>query len=486
MSETTADCAAGRVSINILPDDILLLIFHFDRVTYIDGLAAVDYGRRLLWRWHRLVHVCQRWRSIVFASPKFLDLALVCGPSTPMELIDIWPPFPIIIRDRDYIPIPKDYDFQAAFAHPNRVLCQIDIRHISSLLLQQLASVLQERFPALIHFRFGAAYFFEFPPQALPDGFLGGSSPRLQSLELNSISFTALPKFLLSTNDLVLLSLRNVLYSGHVAPGAIIPSLVVLANLKYLIIGFSVRQPHPDQEGQRPPPPTRAVLSALTLFKFQGPSKYLDVFVARIDAPLLDSFSITFIDHRIFEISQLAQFMRRTTRIQTLNEAHVDFDYYDVQVEFRPPTLTLDEKSGLTIKFRAVNSHLSDVVHVFTLLYTSIFTVEHLYMYGPRSFLRQWQDPIQWLDFFQPFTAVKILYLVKELAQHIAPTLQGLVGERATDVFPALEGLYLEEFRPPRHVRKAIRRFIAARQLLGRLVAVSRWKTDLTLMSGVT
>ena len=63
---------------------------------------------------------------------------------------------------------------------------------------------------------------------------------------------------------------------------------------------------------------------------------------------------------------------------------------------------------------------------------------------------------------------------------------QGLVGERVTDVFPALEGLYLEEFRPPRHVRKSIRQFIAARLLLGRLVAVSRWKNDSTLMSGIT
>ena len=32
---------AGRVTINILPDDVLLLIFHFDRVTYLDRLR--DY-----------------------------------------------------------------------------------------------------------------------------------------------------------------------------------------------------------------------------------------------------------------------------------------------------------------------------------------------------------------------------------------------------------------------------------------------------------
>ena len=33
------DCGAGRVTINILPDDVLLHIFHFDRVTYLEGLG---------------------------------------------------------------------------------------------------------------------------------------------------------------------------------------------------------------------------------------------------------------------------------------------------------------------------------------------------------------------------------------------------------------------------------------------------------------
>jgi hypothetical protein len=39
---------AGRVTINILPDDVLLLIFHFDRVIYLDGLMkwSIDCGIR--------------------------------------------------------------------------------------------------------------------------------------------------------------------------------------------------------------------------------------------------------------------------------------------------------------------------------------------------------------------------------------------------------------------------------------------------------
>ena len=66
---------------------------------------------------------------------------------------------------------------------------------------------MHEPFPELIHLRLNAHY----PPEVLqfPDRFLGGSAPRLQSLELDFITFPALPEFLLSANDLVCLSLRN-------------------------------------------------------------------------------------------------------------------------------------------------------------------------------------------------------------------------------------------------------------------------------------
>jgi hypothetical protein len=120
----------GRVTINILPDDVLLHIFLHDGLGYYEspgisliGLEDDDRVGRLSWRWHRLVHVCSRWRSIVFASPNFLDLRLVCGPGTPMQLTGIWPPLPIIIANSSYPyhAMPEDYGFDAAVVHPDRV-----------------------------------------------------------------------------------------------------------------------------------------------------------------------------------------------------------------------------------------------------------------------------------------------------------------------------------------------------------------------------
>jgi hypothetical protein len=371
----------------------------------------------------------------------------------------------------------KDYGFQAAFPYRNRV-CQIDLRHITSLLLQLLASAMQEQFPALIHLRLDSADMFDDPSQDLPGGFLCGDAPRLQSLELNYIAFPALPTFLLSTKDLVRLSLRSHLrlYSEYVTPDAIVTSLALLANLKFLTIEFDFLESRPELEGRCSPPPTRTVLPSLTLFKFRGTSEYLDDLVARIDVPLLDSFFIAFFNEFIFDISQLGRFMRRTTSFQALNEAHVHFDYCSLVVDSHPPTRTLDKRPGLTITCRAIDWELSNLVQVFTSLFPSIYTAEHLYLYGPRTFVSEWQDPMEWLENFRPFTAVKNLYVIKELTRRIAPALQELVGESVTGVLPVLESLSYEGLLPSGPVQEAIGQFVAARQLVDHPVAISCWK----------
>ena len=472
----------GRVTINTLPDDVLLLIFYFYRATYLDRLGDVHRLLRLSWRWHRLVHVCRKWRSVGFGSPNFLDLRLVCGPSTHVELTTIWPPLPIIITDMSDWSMREDYDFDAAIVCPNRV-CEINLLYLTSSLLQRLASAMQGQFPALVHLSLGF-YDHGRPRPALPDAFLGGSAPQLQSLELNSIAFPALPKFLLSATDLVDLTLWDIPPSGYIPPEAIVTGLAVLANLKSLVIGFESPLSLPDRESQYPLAPTRTALPALTRFEFKGVSKYLEGVVARIDAPLLDSIWITFFHQLIFDIPQLAQFIRRTTRFQAFNEAHVTFGDFDVQVESLPPTRAFDEKSGLGISCTELDWQLSSLTQVFPSFFPSICMVERLYIYRAyrrRTLPSQWQDDVenmQWLEFFHPFTAVKNFYVCKEFVQCIAHALQELVGERVTDVLLSLEKLFLDDPRPLGPVEEAIGQFVAARQFLGHPVTVSHWKRE--------
>jgi hypothetical protein len=400
-----------------------------------------------------------------------------------MELTGIWPPLPIIITDVFDRFISEDYDFDAAIAYHNRI-SEIYLVNLERLQLERLALAMHVQFPALIDLslEFGNIG----PGPALPDGFLSGSVPNLQSLILYTIAFPGLPELLLSTTHLVSLALFNIPLSECFSLEAFVTNLALLANLKFLTIGFESLLSYPDPERRRLPPQTRTILPALTRFEFQGISEYLDDLVARIDAPLLDSISIIFFHRLIFDIPQLARFMRRTTRFQALNETHVHF-YFDadfchrgVQVKISQPTRTFDDKSRLRIIYKKSDGLLSSLAQVYTSFIPSISMVECLYIYC----LPQWQDNaegLQWLEFFHPFTGVKNLYVAQIFSRFIALALQDLVGERVTEVLPALECLFLGDLHPSGPVEEAIGPFVAARQLLGHPVAVSRWKKEALL-----
>jgi hypothetical protein len=102
----------------------------------------------------------------------------------------------------------------------------------------------------------------------------------------------------------------------------------------------------------------------------------------------------------------------------------------------------------------------------------------------PRGSIFNWHDNIeddQWLDLLHPFIAVKDLYISRELVPHVTPTLQELqvVGERVTEVLPALQSLFLEV--PPWALSDSQERFgqfVAARQLSSHPIAVSRWERE--------
>jgi hypothetical protein len=118
---------------------------------------------------------------------------------------------------------------------------------------------------------------------------------------LDAIPFPALPKILLSTTDLVHITLSRTPRSGYISPEAIVAGLAVMANLKYVNIGFETPFSRPDQEGRRLPPPTRITLPGLTRFEFKGVSEYLEILVSRIDTPLFDSIQITSFQQLIFD-----------------------------------------------------------------------------------------------------------------------------------------------------------------------------------------
>ena len=467
----------GRVTINILPDEVLLLVFHFDRVVDPDGMSFHYRLDRPSWWWHRLAHVCRRWRSVVFASPNFLDLRLIYGPNTNMNLTGIWPPLPVIIRSMEFLPIPEDQDFDASIVPHNRVY-EIEL-FVTGPEWHQFTLAMEEQFPALIHLRLYYLYIGAgLPAPILPDRLLGESAPRLQSLELHSISFPALPKLLLSATQLVRLDLQYVSHYGYMSPEPFVTGLAVSANLEFLRVEFEPARSRPYRESRPLPPPTRTVLPALTHLELKGVGEWLEDVLLRIDAPLLDSVYITFFRQILLDISPLVLFMRRTAMLEELNEAHVVIGNDSIEVKSLQPIPEFNNRSGLRIACEGMNDQTSSLVQVITSLFPSLYVVEDLYIYGSEKSLKRWRDNTentQWVEILRPFTAVKNLSVCKEYARCITPALQELEGEKVTDLLPALKNLRLDELEPTGRTQKAIKQFVAARRLLGHPVAVSYW-----------
>jgi hypothetical protein len=68
-----------------------------------------------------------------------------------------------------------------------------------------------------------------------------------------------------------------------------------------------------------------------------------------------------------------------------------------------------------------------------------------LHIYGNLHYRQHWQvnvENVLWLRLLHPFTSVKNLYLSEEIARRNVPTLQELVGGRATEVLPTLENIF--------------------------------------------
>jgi hypothetical protein len=168
--------------------------------------------------------------------------------------------------------------------------------------------------------------------------------------------------------------------------------------------------------------------------------------------------------------------MRRTTNLHPLSEAHVAFDYDGLRVGSLLPIRIFDGKSGFKITCRELDWWLSSLAHVFKLFFPSIHMVEHLYVYGDSDLPLRWQENMEWLKHFRPFTAVKNLYLPMIFAPHVASAMEELVGGRVAEVLPALQNIFLEGLQPSEPIQEDIQEFVSGRKPSGNPITVSLWQ----------
>jgi hypothetical protein len=477
----------------MLPNDVLLDIF--------------DFSLDVIWRgmWHRLVHVCQKWRKIVFSAPRRLNLELICKDGRAVRnRLYVWPP---LLIKMSYYGIQKssphlktkfgdDVDnIIAALEHKDRV-CEITLFNAPSSEMEEMLAAMLEPFPALIDLKLKPKLAYgDAPDVRVFDSFLGGSAPRLRILSLDRILLPCpgLQKLLLSASGLNSLLLKNIPDSVYFSPDAIATCLSGLTKLKELEITFQSPRSRPIRESRHPPPLTRILLPALTKLTFQGVSEYLEDLVAQIDATALQTLSITFFHQLFFHTPQLSRFIGRAPRLKGHDEARVVFTHSSARVTLRLPTWSdsREQEIRVGISCKHPDLQLLSLVEICTSSFPQTFipTVKHLYILESREYyeeawqndLEDWENNIQngqWLQLLHPFIAVKDFYISGKFVPLIAPALQELVGERVTEAIPALECLFLDGLRASGPVRDVIGPFVAARQLSTHPIVASYWDCE--------
>ncbi len=396
--------------------------------------------------------------------------------------LDSWPPFPIVLT-AGYCEDCRAGNILAILERHDRV-CQIEIEEISSSLWEKALPLMQKPFPTLtdLHLQYNDLDYIT--PSVIPDSFLGGSAPRLRKLYLEKLPFLGLPKLLLSTTDLVHLKLDQIPDSGYISPDAIVTCLSTLTRLESFMLCFQSRF-LPEWERRRTSSSTRTLLPSLTFFNFKGVSEYLEDIVDGIDTPLLDWLIICFFRQEIFDTPRLAQFVDRLPRLKTCNEARIDITgwYNSVEVLSNSET-TIKASLSFECPFGQPHLRMSPLVQLCTSSFPQalIPMMEGLIITGSDFYGRPRQDGIDrnlWRELLRPFTAVKDLYLSSDIAPRLAFVLQDLVGESVMELFPGLQNILLKELPPRGFVPEGIEQFVAARQLAGHLVSISRCEREL-------
>ena len=153
------------MSIDMLPDDVLLGIFGF----YVDEAPRIE-------AWQSLVHVCRRWRSIAFRSPRRLNLRLVCSNETPArDTLDVRPALPLFIQCYETVESMDKYNIVAVLERNDRV-CDITLVDLKRWEWEKISAAMQVPFPELTHLQLWS---YDEAMSVLPDSFSGRHVPRL-------------------------------------------------------------------------------------------------------------------------------------------------------------------------------------------------------------------------------------------------------------------------------------------------------------------
>ena len=468
-----------KMFVHMLNDDSLLNIFHFCLPVMIDEVES-DLSRILQggeWNrerwWYKLVHVCRRWRCLIFASASHLNLCLVCTRGTPVaDMIANSPPLPIIInhiRGNDSLTAEDEAGIMLALQHRDRVR-RIRLR-MPLLNLQKLVLAVDDEFPML-------EYLYIAPPTKcsswliLPDTF---QAPHLRHLVLTNFNFPITsPLIMANTSHLVTLSLQYIPQSACSHPNDLLQQISAMPQLETLGITFHSPVSNRDLERQLidRPVTTRVILPNLRWLGLRASSNYMEAVFSRMTTPLLERLQAYFFLQLNFSVPNLLEFIAAARNLRLVRTEFRFSD--DVIGVFVYPRVDSPMHSFYTsIVSKPIDWQVSFAVQISRTLRTVFSTVEHLtFDLGRYPYLSEANeaDRIQWRELLRSFSNVKILDVNRDFGGQIARLLQVDDGESPLELLPELKELHYSRLSSDDgNVFKA---FIDARQNTGRPVTL--------------
>ena len=456
-STTCSESLPRHVTIEKLSDNVLLKIFcHF-----------LDASPR---HWPTLMHICHKWRRIVFDSQRALRLQLVCTHEMPvLKALDCFPTLSIVVQyggspALDPPALEDEENIVAALTHSDRI-SSIHLTVTNSLLekLSAIKGSFSELEDLILLSRNGAQL-------ALPNTFQWG--PRLRCLDLNRVTFPSLLPLLESSKNLVDLYLHKALDPSCFPPEALTNAFSGMVQLQSLSLHFPstsnyLASPLPSRE--------LVVLPALTRLNFQGTTEFLERLVARIDTPILGNIEVTFVEKSNFDLSQLCKFTTRIGMHKLPRRADILSSEHAVSISLTRPG------DSHCLKLRSFRKPFSDqlfvmarVLYQFSAFLHSVkvlrITAQRPLRQGNALYCERWLEHIN--QAITSFIGVKRLHVSGNLWNDIVCSLK-LWERRTNSMLPALRELHI--LQPGPHysrLRETVVSFMVSRRLSYRPIVV--------------
>ena len=417
------------------------------------------------------MHICRKWRAIVFVSHKTLQIRLFCTHGTPvLKTLDRWPELPIVVQYGGmpalHPPSPKDEDnIMAAFKRPRRVT-SIGLT-VTRSLLKKLSAVerpFSELEELVLLGRSGNAR-----QLSLPSAFQWGL--RLRRLYMTGVDFPSPFRLRRPYSNLVDLHIHQVFDYPHHSPEALTSALCGMVQLRSLSLDI-LRNAITDFRTPFPPSRERVFLPYLTCFKFRGTNTYLEALVTGIATPRLGDIEVKFthFNESDFRLLNIRKFTHRIGRHKSYRRA--DFLFSE-----NVSSLSLTRPGHPTrLKFQLFDHTLTGrsvvMAQICTHFSASLDNVEDLRISTSMdNRFTDWIEP--WLQHMELFARAMWFHLdgCYDYTTNILHALQQ--PEWRETVLPALYKLYIPQHWPHHApLMEAVVSFMTSRRLSGKPIVV--------------